>query len=95
MEAIAGGAADQVMDVESSLITIPIRVRMIIKPLLKGRKLRLIDLIRPDINMAKPPTSIDRIVATLRKPENSDVSPKGNPVDSSRLGEDNSARGSP
>jgi hypothetical protein len=56
---------------------------MTIKPLLRYGKVWFIDLNRPlrtDINMASPPTSINRTLTTEPKPENSDNSPKGDPV---------------
>src|SRR6516165_9306202 len=82
-EGIAEGAPDQVVDADSSLVMAATRVRTTIKALLRYGKVSFIDLNRPlraGINMARSPHVDDGTLTTLPKPENSDISPKGNHV---------------
>jgi hypothetical protein len=70
MEGVAEGAADQVVDADSSLVMTTTRARMTIKPLLRYGKVWFIDLNRPlrtGINMVAPhidePNTNDRTEA--------------------------------
>ena len=61
-EGIAEGAADQVVDADSSLVITTTRARMTIKPLLRYGKVWFIDLNRPlrtGINMAMSRDNLD------------------------------------
>jgi hypothetical protein len=55
MEGIAEGAADQVVDADSSLVMAATRARATIKPLLRYGK---VWSLRTGINMASPPISM-------------------------------------
>jgi hypothetical protein len=52
---IGEGAADQVVDADSSLVMTTTRARMTIKPLLRYGKVWFIALTTPRINMANSP----------------------------------------